>query len=66
VRQAPSTVQSAIQQHQLMSAANGGRLTPEAQLTLDDHHLMMRGLVHGVLLSLVVWAAIGYVVFTLR
>lgn len=31
-----------------------------------DRHRLVRGLVHGVLLSLVIWAAAGYVAFTLR
>jgi hypothetical protein len=32
----------------------------------DDRHRMVRGVINGILVSLVVWAAAGYVAFTLR
>ena len=38
----------------------------QVKLATCDQERMMRGLVHGVILSLVVWVTAGYVTFVLR
>ncbi len=58
VRHAPLTVLS----DPTLSRAMPSLSTRES----SDRHRLVRGLVHGVLLSLVIWAAAGYVAFTLR
>ena len=55
MRQAPSTMQALSQ--------------PTAQpisASSKDTHRMVRGLINGVLFSLVIWGAAAYVAFTLR
>lgn len=43
-----------------------GPFTSEVEATSDDRSLLMRGLVHGGVLSLVIWGAAFYLAFTLR
>ena len=43
-----------------------GRCRPIAIAAADDRHLLMRGLAHGIILSLGMWVAAGYLVFILR
>ncbi|WP_428532853.1 hypothetical protein [Rhodopila sp.] len=38
----------------------------QAKLATCDQERMMRGLIHGVILSLAVWVTAGYVTFVLR
>jgi hypothetical protein len=54
VRQTSSTVQ-------LTHHARG-----QATTQRDEQHALMRGLVHGVILSMVVWTAALYVTLALR
>jgi hypothetical protein len=54
VRQISSTTQSSHQAHARIAAAE------------DEQHALMRGLVHGVILSMVVWTAALYLTLILR
>lgn len=59
MRQSASSVPSAIQARPL-------RTDQLVKATQDDRYLMIRGLVHGVILSLLVWVAVGTLAFTLH
>ena len=54
MRQVPALTRSA--------ASNGS----QAKVAIYDQDRMMRGLVHGVILSLAVWLTAGYVTLILR
>ena len=54
MRQIQSSTQSLVQ------------LNPGEDTAADEQHRMVRGLVHGVILSLVLWVAIGYGIFILH
>ena len=48
----------------LVLTGRGG--PPSCVTATDDQHALMRGLVHGVILSMVVWTAAFYLTLTLR
>lgn len=45
---------------------SGAPTGSQAKLATFDQDRMMRGLMHGVILSLAVWLTAGYVTFILR
>jgi hypothetical protein len=47
-------------------APSVNRPTQQARVAVGQHHRMMRGLVHGIVLSLAIWLAAGYLTFILR
>jgi hypothetical protein len=57
----------AVRVRQIPSAAQSTQHTRAVAWSVDnDQQAMIRGLVHGVLLSLAVWVIAGYVTFALR
>ena len=45
---------------------SGTRSVAQARIATRDHDRMMRGLVHGVILSLAVWLTAGYLTLMMR